>query len=106
MATDSHNNKIAAGIGLGLLTLGAVGGYYLYAAEGAAKRRRKLRTWIAETQEDLADGLEKASELSKSTYKGAKEKAVDAYEGIQEFELKDLVVIAALAKGLWNKLRR
>ncbi|MES2953065.1 MAG: hypothetical protein V4674_00710 [Patescibacteria group bacterium] len=104
MTTDSRN-KIAAGVGLGLLTLGAVGGYYLYAAEGATKRRRKLRAWIAETQEDLADGLEKANELTKSTYKGAREKAVEAYEGIQEFELKDLVVIAALAKGLWNKIR-
>ncbi|HVU06745.1 MAG TPA: hypothetical protein VHE10_03090 [Candidatus Paceibacterota bacterium] len=103
-----HKNGATGAIiaGIAGLTAAAVGAYYLYGHEDAAKNRAKVKSWMLKAKGEVLDELESVRDVTESAYMSAVDVVAQKYRELKNIDQDELAAFITEMKGHWQGIRK
>jgi hypothetical protein len=106
MAQKSNSKEgMMVGIGLAALAAAAAGAYLLYGKDGE-KNRKKIKSWALKAKAEVLEKMEKAKDMSESTYQQIVEDVSKKYGAIKSIDPKELELLTKEMKGHWTRIAK
>jgi hypothetical protein len=96
---SSHVGAVVAGIAG--ITAAAVGAYYLYGHEDAAKNRAKIKGWMLKAKGEVLEELEGAQDVTESIYMKAVDMVAKKYSQLKNIDMAELEGFIAEMRNHW-----
>ena len=105
----AEKKKVSAGaIAAGVIgvTAAAVGAYYLYGHQDAKKNRAKVKGWMLKAKGEVLEELEKAQEVTESSYLTAVNAVAKKYNELKNIDPEELSTFLTEMKDHWNGIKK
>lgn len=108
----SKKEKVALGVGAGVLAAGAAAaaGYYFYGSKDAKKHRRIVAKWATDLKRDVTKQakaqLKAVKRLDAGTVAQIVDEAAEAYHQVRSINKGDIQKAAAELKQNWQQLEK
>lgn len=99
-------NKVAVGMGVGMLAALSAGAYYLYGTKEGAKKRTKMRGWVLKAKGEVMEKLENLKVVNEETYHEVVANVVKKYRGIKNIDPKEVEALVADLKKHWKNIKK
>lgn len=99
----SQKQALAVGAGLAAVAATAAGVYMLTGKN--AKNRKKVAKWVGDMQKEVVRELDKAGNVTKTTYNKIIDTVARNYEGLKNVNTSDLIVAAGQLKSSWDTIK-
>ena len=98
----THNQKIAAGVGLTAAAVAAAGAYFLYGSKDADQNRKTVKSWGLKAKAEVLERMEDAKKMTREEYEEVVHAVAGTYAGVKGATKKDLVEFASEMKEHWD----
>jgi hypothetical protein len=102
----AQKSKPLSGLGLiGAAAAVIAGGYFFYGKDGA-KHRKNLRTWAVKAKAEVLEKIEKAKDMSETTYNEAIDMIADKYSKMKDMSPEDIQAFSKDLKKHWKDIKK
>lgn len=100
------NKSVIISVSVGALAAAAAGAYYLYGADDAIKRRRRLKAWMLRMKADVMEEIENLKDLNQEAYIAMIDKISDKYKRLKNADPEEIAALAKKMQSHWKMIQK